>query len=235
MWRVGLALGLVACTSLARAGDFGLSVGAASDYVVRGLTRSRGSAVVQAQIHYVTDRAWRVGLAATSMDINTGPGPKRELGLSVARVQPLGRDWSLGFDLAYYEFGTRWRGLAYDYGELTTSLRYRERYALAVSYSPDYSLISRLGRANEREVVNISASMAVALRPTLTLNLGVGHFDLEDLYGFGYYYWSASANWQWRNLTVATTLIDSESAVDRLYGPERAGRRFIASAALRLR
>jgi uncharacterized protein (TIGR02001 family) len=214
---------------------FEIDVAASSDYVVHGITRSRGKPVVQAQIGWTGDSGLMLGTWVSTLDLNPGRGPTREIDPYVAKRWLMGRDWSLRTDLTRYIFRPGIEQVPYDYTELRGALTYRDLLDLAVSWSPDYSGYSWHGPASNRTMLTYEASAHFPATRWLGLNAGVGRRDLEDVFGVSYWYWSAGTEATFQRLSFALTYIDSSYAARELYTKEYAGSRVVATLSMRLR
>jgi hypothetical protein len=64
---------------------------------------------------------------------------------------------------------------------------------------------------------------------------GLGFYDLDDLYGTGFKFWSLGLEADWRIASVSITYIDTDQTALHLFGTDYAGWRVVASAALRIR
>jgi uncharacterized protein (TIGR02001 family) len=213
--------------------SFDLAV--SSDYVVHGVTRSRGNPIVQAQLGWTGDSGWSVGTWLSTMDLNPGPGPNREIDPYIGRRWILGRDWSVRADLTRYLFRPGLEEVSYDYTELRSALSFRDLLEVAVGWSPDYSGYSHLGAAHDRTMLTYEAAAHFPAARWLTLNAGLGRRDLQDAFGAGYWYWSAGTEASFRRFSFALAYIGTSDAALELYGPKYAGDRVVATLAMRLR
>jgi uncharacterized protein (TIGR02001 family) len=236
LWRgrVALGLALVLASACVTAGEFNAAISASSDYVEHGLSRSQGGPVVRVHGAWSLPRGFSFSAAVGTLDLNPGRGPSHEIGLYIGKQWTLGNDWSIRMDMARYEFGPNTRRGSYDYGELTTSVSYRRWLSASIGYSPDYSLFSRRGFANERAALNYAVTARYPLRHGIMLVGGAGHYDLHDLFDTGFWYWNAGAQIDLRKASFALSVIDTDHTAIGLFGNRTAGRRVSASVSVRL-
>jgi uncharacterized protein (TIGR02001 family) len=241
LWVIASGVLLAACplAALASVGfdsaRFNVDMAVSSDYVVHGITRSRGKPVVQAQLGWTGETGWMAGAWLSTIDLNPGRGPSREMDPYLAKRWTLSQDWSLRTDLTRYMFRPRSDYLSYDYTELRSALSFRDILDLAVSWAPDYSGHSWHGIANERTMLTYEASAHVPATRWLGLNAGIGRRDLQDAFGSSYWYWSAGTEANFERVSLAVTWIGSSYGARELYGSEYAGNRVVATVGLRLR
>jgi hypothetical protein len=122
----------------------------------------------------------------------------------------------------------------YDYTELRGALSYRDVLDLAVSWSPDYSGYSWQGTASGRTMLTYEASAHFPATRWLGLNVGVGHRDLQEVFGASYWYWSGGTEATFRRFSFALTYIGTGEAARELYTSDYAGNRVVATLGLRL-
>jgi uncharacterized protein (TIGR02001 family) len=217
-------------------GHFDVDVAVSSDYVVHGVTRSQGKPIMQAQVGWTGESGWMAGTWMTTVDLNRGRGPNRELDPYIAKRWLMNRDWSLRTDITRYIFRPELTGAAYDYTELRGAFSYRDIVDVAVAWSPDYSGYSWRGGARNRTMLTYEASGHFPATRWLGLNAGVGRRDLQDVFGTSYWYWSAGTEATlFRRVSVALTYIGSSAEATDLYGAEYAGDRFVATVSMRVR
>jgi uncharacterized protein (TIGR02001 family) len=212
--------------------DAALSIG--SDFVVRGETRSRGEPVIQAHLGGHHDSGWSLGLMASTVDINPGPGPSRELDVSLAKSWPLGPDWSLRGSVTHYAFADNNPELSYDYTEITAGASFRDRVELSASYSPEYADFTLRGIRREQPVLAYDALVRLPLSAGLQLHAGAGYFDLDRLVGAGYWYWSTGAEVALARTMLAVQYIDTDHTASALLGAAGTGSRVVITLGVKL-
>jgi uncharacterized protein (TIGR02001 family) len=217
------------------AARFDIDVAISSDYVVHGVTRSQGKPIVQAQLGWTGESGWMAGAWLSTIDLNPGPGPNREIDPYVGKRWLIGLDWAVRTDLTRYIFRPGIEQVPYDYTEVRSALSFRDLCDVAVSWSPDYSGYSWFGPAHNRTMLTYEASGHFPATRWLALNAGIGRRDLQDVFGTSYWYWSAGTEATFERLSLALTYIGSSSEARELYTSEYAGNRVVATLSMRLR
>jgi uncharacterized protein (TIGR02001 family) len=216
------------------AADLAAAVSVSSDYVEHGLSRSQGTAAVRAHASWSLANGVVIGAAAGTLDLNPGRGPAHELAFYLGKHWQLANNWSLRTDYARYEFGPTGARGSYDYTEVSAALAYRSMATLSVGYSPDYSLGSRRGFARERSALNYALSVRYPVWDRISLTAGTGHYDVSDLFGTGFWYWSAGAQLERGRYSFAVSFIETDNTALRLFSDRSAGQRVAATLAVRL-
>jgi uncharacterized protein (TIGR02001 family) len=172
---------------------FSLALGAASDYAVHGLSRSLGKPVVNAQLGYGLGHGWQLSATGSTMNLNRGPGPSRELALYLGHRRALTEDWELGVNLARYEYWKNTSFLPYDYTEGTVEATWRSSVKMRLQYSPDYSIVARRRPAREFQTFTGELQYSYPFRPGLQGTAALGYYDLSAGIDAGYYFWTVGA------------------------------------------
>ncbi len=199
--------------------DWGGAVVLSSENLMRGTSRSSGDAAVSAELHAQYDSGWLAALWASTSHVRPSDPTTVDIAATLGYGRPLGADWSLRGSFTHYE--SPWQNFPdfYRYDEFTLDLGYRESLLVSVSYSPD---TSRYGSAHgpvwKRHALAYEASVQQPLRGGLRGTLGVGYYDLSDLFGQGYWYGSTGLDWSgahWR--LQAAYVIAGKAARDVSY------------------
>jgi uncharacterized protein (TIGR02001 family) len=230
LWRAAFCAAGIVCAAQVFAGDFSASLVAASDYVEHGLTRSLGRPMLRAKAGWYSDRGASLGIAATTLNLNPGPGPTHEVAAYAGQSWRIRESWRLGAALAHYDFGREPNpAFSYDYTEFKLSAEWRNLVKIEAGYSPDYSLFSSRGVASDRRAISYLGSVSFPATRRLTLVGGLGHYDLRDLFSAGYWFWSGGIEFVSSETSIALTVIDSDATARRLFGDRYAGRRLVAA------
>lgn len=233
MRAAGPSLGVLACLAAlapAQATQWHASIGGTSDYVVYGLTRSRGDPVAQAHIALSSTRGLTAGASASGANLYGGPGVSKEFAPYLAHRAALSPDLALGVELTRYIYPDDSTGLGYDYTEVRAGVSWREMVELAVAATPDLSMFSSSrGRARDRTALHFEVTGVLPLTRRWSLTSGVGYADLSDLFGTGYWYYSAGAELRWRDVTASVVAIGTESTARALFGDTGDETRLVAA------
>ncbi|MBS1201098.1 MAG: hypothetical protein H6R27_1776 [Proteobacteria bacterium] len=212
------------------------AVGATTDYVVRGLTRTQGDAAVQADAGFVTTRGTSLGAGASTVDLNPGAGASSEFAIHVAQRLRINMDMAVDLRLTRYLYPGDIDPYPYDYTEMRAGLVFRDVVELAVAYSPDWSTFSRTdGFARGRPALWAEGSASWPISASTNLTGGVGYADVREHTGQAYVYYSIGVEWRWRRLTAGLVLVGTDATAERLFGPTRADDRIVGSVIWKIR
>lgn len=206
----GAVLWVLAATGTARALEAQASVGAATDYVVHGLTRSRGDPAAQAELSLALPTGTVLGAWASTVDLS--PGADAEYAVFASQRFRAGMDFAFDASAARYLYPGGSRSIDYDYTELRAALAYRDTVELSLAYSPDWSMFSRYGLAEDERALWTDLSVGYPVSPRLRLTGGVGYADLSDAVDDGYTYYSAGVEWRWRQLVLGLVYVGTVDA-----------------------
>jgi len=230
-----IVLCCVLCSSPARADRWGANVAVASDHVVHGVSRTEGGPVYQADVDWASDQGWTAALWASTLNRYLPTDPQREIDLYLGKYWTLNKDWGLRADVARYFFSPNGPRPSYDYTQAHAALTFRELVELTVAWSPDYSGYTyHGGSVLNRSTFNYELSGRYPVTRWLSLTTGLGYFDLQELFGVGYWYWSAGAELTYGRVSVATSFIATDDTAGHLFGERQADERVTASLAIRL-
>lgn len=233
---IGLLLGAALSTAPMAGhadGVLGGLVAGTTDYVFRGLSQTRGGPAIQAGVHYRMDSGWFAGIWGSTVDLNRGAGSTLELDAFAGRDWQLGEAWSARMTAVHYAYPNDTPYLRYDYDELIGSVAYRDRLVASVAWSPNTSRYSSYGVAENRTAYTFDLVGRLGLRGPFAAVGGVGYYDLEDLFGSGYTYWSAGLACTLDHLHIDVAFYGTSGTATELFGSEVAGDRWSLTAAWR--
>lgn len=218
----------------AQAAEWNANVAMASDYIVRGLTRSLESTVVQGSLSLQGDQAWGAGLWASSVEIYEGAGRHAEVDYFLTGELPLSPDWRLGGQVTRYEFTGESTRFAYDYTDLSVSLSFQDTITAAVAWSPDYSYFSEWGPTSDTTMLSYELFARYPVNRYLRLVAGVGHTELGAR-GQGYEFWNGGAEISWQRLSLTLSYMSSDGEAERLFPNLAVQDAWVATLSFRLR
>jgi hypothetical protein len=102
-----------------------------------------------------------------------------------------------------------------------------------MSWEPDVSSYSSLGSAHHRPVLAYEASGLWPLGHGFALSAGIGYYDLESLFGVGYWAGNGGLAWASRHLEIDLARYVSDHTVARLYDSSSADGRMVLTGILR--
>lgn len=214
-----LYLCLMLPESQAAAPDWGGSLVLSSDNLMRGTSRSSSDPALAAELHVQHSSGWLASLWVSTSHVRPSDPTTIDIAATLGYAVALDDDWSLRGSFTHYESPWQNRSAFYTYDEFTLDARYGESLLLSASFSPDTSRFgSAYGPAFKRTTWAYEATWQQVLRGDFRGTVGVGYYDLSDLFGEGYWYGSAGINWSrghWR--VEAAYVVASPRARDVSY------------------
>ncbi len=228
-----VAQGVVLLASPVQASEaWTASIGLTTDYIYRGISQTRGEPAVQGGGQLQSPTGWSVGLWGSTVDFESSQSSNYELVIHAARAWSLAPDWSAQFSVAHHEYPNDAR-LDYDYDELTASLSFQQRITASAAWSPNTSRNNNWRSVTNRRALSYELTLLQPLNEHWSLNAGVGHYDLRDLFGTGYWFWNTGIAFTWGALQVDLLHIDVDAAADRLFRYSASGGRWTAALSWR--
>ncbi len=228
---------LAACTLAdlpAAAEPWGGAAAVTSDYVLRGVSQSGRAAAVQGDLHYRAPRGWFAGLWGSTADPPPGRIADYELNLYAGHEWALSERWSTAATLVRYLYPNASGHGRYDYTEASASVRFEDRLALTIAYSPDAWRYSRsYGWVVRRRAVSYEASLRQSAIPPLALIAAIGYYDTTALFGESYWAWNAGLAAKAGPVEISLLRFGVDAAGRRLFGADAADGRWVVSAAWR--
>jgi uncharacterized protein (TIGR02001 family) len=192
------------------------SIGAATDYIYRGVTQSQGQPAIQGGIQ-ISGSDWSAGLWGSGVNLNReGGAGGYELNLHATRAWSWGPDWVATLGVTHYEYLDDAGALDYDHDEISASLSFQQRLTASIAWSPNttrYQHTVVQGRATAYEL-----TFQQPLSPRWSFFAGAGHYDLRDLIDEGYSYWSAGLSFNWSAVQIDAAHIGADRSAERLFG-----------------
>jgi uncharacterized protein (TIGR02001 family) len=183
------------------------SIGASTDYVYRGVTQTDGGPALQVGVE-AQARGWSAGVWSSTVDVNRDGRSGYELDLYASRAWVLHPDWIATVGAARYEYLHDGGEIDYDHDELSVSLSFQQRLTATIAWSPNTTRFSHepvRGQATAYELTFLQP-----LGERWSAFAGAGHYDLRDLTGYGYNYWSAGLTFTWASLQIDAAHISSD-------------------------
>jgi len=207
------------------ADQWGGSIAATSDYLVRGISRTNNQAALQLDLHYVDSAGWVAGLFASNTQIDPYDPRDVELNGYLGFAWAASGDWRAKILAGYYLYPWNAEGSQYNYGELDFDLLYQDWLDVGVSYSPDAPRF-----LPGRGLFGVSAGSAElnlqhAVFGKLSGTAGAGYYYMDGPGATGYVYWSVGAAYDLAPVTVAAAYVDTTAGAKTLfYNAAAAGR-----------
>lgn len=211
---LAVLLGLAA-TPAAGAAGFGGALGASSDNVYRGISESAGDPSVQAHLHYAWEGGAFAGLRGASITTRT-PYRSRDT-LQLDAFAGYGFGWGDAWDaramLVHYDYpwsDPRRRG----YDEIALGATWQRRVTVAAAASPNHPGAG----GSRRPAYDYELGVRWPVAGALSLDAGIGYYDLSRAYDVAYAYWSAGASYAWRRATLGLAWIGADAEARTGYG-----------------
>ena len=212
----------------ALADGFGGSLAVTTDYVFRGVSQSRGGAALQGNAEYVLPAGWVTGVWGSTTRLDPRSGTRAEFDAYLSHRWNIGGDWNAKLTALHYFYPFDARELHYDYSELAAAMSYRNRAFLTVAWSFDASRYSTSGYA-DGNAISYDFAWITPLPHALTANVGVGYYDLSDLFDRGYWYWNAGIGYDIGDWHAEASYIGTDHTASRLFRRENVGNRWVAT------
>jgi uncharacterized protein (TIGR02001 family) len=168
------------------------SLGATSDFVFRGLSLTRGKPAAQASIDAEFPKEFYVGAFVATADPNPGPRPPVEFDAWAGRYWRVSDTLSADLRLSQYSYPDDPRRVSYNRTEITGTLGWNNQLFVAAIYSPNTKAIGPSPGYREGSAWAVELSGRKPLGERWAVSAGVGHYDLDSVYGTAYNYWNAT-------------------------------------------
>jgi uncharacterized protein (TIGR02001 family) len=192
------------------------SIGASTDYIYRGVTQTGGKSAVQASVDIRSVGGWSAGLWSSTVDLNRDGSTGYEIDLHASRSWYWGEGWSAAVGVTHREYLSDQSALDYDYDELNAALSYQQRVTASVAWSPNTSMYWRGPVRGHAAAYELTFQQPVGLH--WSVFAGAGRYDLQDLAGEAYNYWSAGVTFTWAALQFDAAHIGADDAAEHLFG-----------------
>jgi len=147
------------------------------------------------------------------------------------RSWAVSESWNARLAAVHYAYPNDNASIRYDYDELTASLAFRDRLSASIAWSPNTSRYARYYVARDRTALTYDLVGQWPLHDALSVNGGVGYYDLDDLFGTGYGYWSAGVTWTKPHFQLDLGYYATAARARELFGSESAGERWALTVA----
>jgi uncharacterized protein (TIGR02001 family) len=209
------------CTSTQShaADQWGGSAAVASDYFVRGISRTSNHAALQLDFHYSNPNGFVAGVFASNTQIDRSEPKDVELSGFVGFVWNIGEPWRARVLATHYAYPWNRAGSHYNYDELDLDISYQGWLHFDFGYSPNSprflpfpypGLIGVTEKSSE-----VSAQRQIFGK--LSLTAGAGYSFLSGPESGGYVYWSGGAAYDVNAITLAVAYVNSSAESKALF------------------
>lgn len=240
--REGLQYRIVAAAALALAladsncradSPWSASLGATSDYVLRGVSQTYDSAAVQLGGSYQIPEGWFAGIWGSNVNPYPHAGSSLELDLYGGFTRSINPDFSARIAYTHYAYLDDPRPAHYDYDEFALSAAYLDRLAVTLSVQPDLTGYSNVGYARHELCGSLEVTGRWPVWRDLSLSAGAGYYDLQRLFGVSYWAGDIGASYVYRHVTFELAHYFAQSTVSRLFSEQSANGTWAFSAVMR--
>lgn len=197
-----LLLSCLLASATVRAASLAGSIGASSDYVLRGISRNGGELAVQGDVHLLFTPGWSAGFWGSQVQLMRGRHTL-ELDSYLQWQHSLSSDFDLALSVTHYAYPHDPRPINYNYTELSVSLSWRDQIFATIGYAPDVNLFTTYGNVEQRDKRVFTYELAAhrSLSAHLDAVAGLGFYEPQHVDYGSYTYGSASLAWhygKWR-------------------------------------
>ena len=215
-----------ACTL---AGSWGGSLGAATEYVFRGLSQSDGHPSAQADAHYHWNSGAFAGLWAATVERASDQHTTAEFNAYAGYAWPMGSDWSAKVAAVHYDYPWNSPRRRYNYDELEVMAAYVDYAFLTIAASPNTSLESKRYTSDRRAAFSCDLTLRAPLPHDLSASAGIGYYDLHHVLGVGYVYWNAGLGYALGPVQFEVSYIGTNATAKTLFYDDTAENRWVAA------
>ena len=235
-WRLsGAVLALPLCqSSPAEAASVKGSLAAASDYVLRGVSKNQGEVALQGDVNVRFAQGWSAGVWGSQLQLQPGQHTL-EFDAYLQWRHALSADLDLALSATHYSYPGDPRPVNYNYDELALSLSWRDQLYATASWSPRVNFFTSYGSQLEpnRRVYNFDVAAHRGLAAHLEALAGVGFYDPVGFDYASYTYGSAALDWHYGKWRAELAWIAVQGTNHRWYSQGEAGGPLTLSVAWR--
>ncbi len=219
-----LAALALALTAPAFAADdeygFSGSLDFVSDYAYRGISQTNEDPALQLGLDYSFEGGFYVGGWGSNVDFEPGDGADIELNAYIGWAGDVTDSVAIDLQLVRYIYPGTSSGVDYDYNEFIGVLSLAELVDFTLGYSNDVFASSEDGI-----YYGVSGSYGLPWAE-LSLDLSLGHYDLDDAVGDSYTDYSIGVSREFGYVSASFAYINTDSDAKNIFG-DNAGNRVI--------
>jgi len=212
-----LLAGLCAVPVARADGGFAATLGATSNYILRGVSQTYGGAAVQLGASYQSPLGWFAGAWGSNVDPYPSGISSTELDVYAGFAHAISTDFTARATYTHYSYLHDPRPTRYDYNELALTATYIDRLSLTFSYVPDGTVYSRLGLARDKPAFALEANGRWPIGQYFAVTGGGGFYDLRRQFGVEYWAGSVGVAYTVRRLEIDLARYFTDHTVQRLY------------------
>jgi len=209
---------------------WGGSLVATTDYVFRGVSQTHNATALQGDLHYRSPAGWFAGLWASNINPGDDYTGSVELNAYAGWTWALASDWRARLSYVRYLYPDATPGYNYDYDELAASVAFQDRVFATIAWSPNMVRSTSAGLDRRGNAESYELSFRQRIWRDLALAGGVGYYDLTNLFGSGYWSWSAALVYPIGGVEFNLSRFGTDSNARRLFGDQTADNRWVLTA-----
>lgn len=219
---------MIGATPSIAADSWGGSIDLASDYLVRGISRTDDQAALQLDLHYAHSSGFLAGLFASNSRIDGAEPRDVELSGFLGWGWNISPDWNTKIMVSHYDYPWNRRGSSYNYDEVNVDVSYQAWLHVNVEYSPNsprfiYAPYPALMGESQKSA---EISLQRQIWRKLSLLGGIGYSFLGGAESEGYTYYSAGAAYDFRSVSLVVLYVNTSDAAKALFRNEAASNRW---------
>lgn len=217
---VVLLVGFGCLSTQTRAADeWGGSVALASDYFVRGISRTSNNAALQLELHYSNPNGLVAGLFASNTQIDRNEPKDAEVSAFLGFVWNFDEAWRARILASHYAYPWNRAGSHYNYDELDLDISYQRWLHFDLGYSPNSPRFLGFPYPGLIGVTEKSAEVSAQRQiiGKLSLTAGVGYSFLDGPESGGYVYGSGGLAYDFKSLTVVVAYVKTSAEAKALF------------------
>jgi uncharacterized protein (TIGR02001 family) len=231
-WLLGITL---ATTQSKAASEWGGSAALASDYFVRGISRTSDHPALQLDLHYSSPSGFLAGAFASNAQIEPSQRRDAELSGFIGYAYNLNDEWRGKIMASHYAYPWNRTGAHYSYDELDFDLAYQGWLHFSLGFSPN---APRFVQAPYHNFIGVNEKSAeVSLQRQLfdkfSVTAGVGYSFLSGPQSGGYVYWSGGAAYDFGFTTLVLSYVNTTPEAKALFYNAAATGQWTATAIFR--
>jgi uncharacterized protein (TIGR02001 family) len=198
---------------------WGGSLGLASDYFVRGISRTNDEPALQLDLHYSSNNGFLAGIFASNTQIDPHQPKDVELSGFIGFAWNVNEDWRGRLLASHYAYPWNRLGKQYNYDEIDFDVAYQGWLHFSLDYSPNaprflpppYSGL--IGVTEKSAEVNMQRQIIGKLSATA----GLGYAFLDGPESGGYTYWSLGAAYDLQSFSLVLSYVDTTAEAKALF------------------